>query len=429
MNLKHSSGRRPVARRGLRVTTVVVSASTLVAALTITAATATAGVSSQGHGRGAGNVKDACAAAKPGYARCLAEMRTDVHEGTGVRGPAASARGAAAALPQGYGPADLRSAYKLPTTGGANQTVAIVDAGDDPTAEADLAVYRSTYGLPACTTANGCFHKVNQRGAATPLPADQGWGVEEALDLDMVSAACPECHILLVEGDSASFDDLGASENEAVALGANEVSNSYGGTEANGVAAYAADYTHPGVAIVASSGDSGYGIPSVPAEFSSVVAVGGTSLTKAANSRGWSESAWFGAGSGCSAWVDKPAWQTDANCPGRMIADVAADADPQTGPAIYVTDTPDLQGLPSGWSIVGGTSASSPFIAGVIGLAGNPQKFPNASAFYSDHSGLFDVVGGTNGIFQDCGGDYQCNAVTGYDGPTGWGTPNGLSGF
>jgi hypothetical protein len=429
MNLKNFSGRRPGARRGLRVTTVVASTSTLVAALTITAATATAGVSSQGHGRGPGNVKGACAAAKPGYARCLAEMRTDVHEGTGVRGPAALARGAAAALPQGYGPADLGSAYKLPTAGGANQTVAIVDAGDDPTAEADLAVYRSTYGLSPCTTANGCFHKVNQRGAATPLPADQGWGVEEALDLDMVSAACPECHILLVEGDTASFDDLGASENEAVALGANEVSNSYGGTESNGVAAYAADYTHPGVAIVASSGDSGYGIPNVPAAFSSVVAVGGTSLTKATNARGWTESAWIGASSGCSAWIDKPAWQTDANCPGRMVADVAADADPQTGPAIYVTDTPDLEGLPSGWNIVGGTSASSPFIAGVIGLAGNPQKFPNASVFYTDHSGLFDVVGGNNGIFQDCGGDYQCNAVAGYDGPTGWGTPNGLSGF
>ena len=416
----------------LRAATIVVSASTLMVALTVTAATATAGVSSQGHGRGSGNVENACGAALPGHARCFAEMRTDVHEGTGVRGPAASAHGASAAasaLPQGFGPADLHSAYKLPTTGGANQTVAIVDAGDDPTAEADLAVYRSTYGLPACTTANGCFHKVNQRGAATPAPADQGWGVEIALDLDMVSAACPECHILLVEGDTASFDDLGAAENEAVALGANEVSNSYGGTEGNGIAAYAADYTHPGVAVVASSGDSGYGIPGVPAAFTSVVAVGGTSLTKAANTRGWSETAWIGASSGCSAWVDKPAWQTDANCPGRMVADVAADADPDTGPAIYVTDTPDLQGLPSGWSIVGGTSASSPFIAGVIALAGNPQKFPNASAFYSDHSGLFDVVGGNNVTGVDCGGDYQCNAVPGYDGPTGWGTPNGLSGF
>ncbi|MEY9927546.1 hypothetical protein ABH926_002180 [Catenulispora sp. GP43] len=425
-------------RRGLRVATVVAAASTLVAALTVTAATATAGVAApNGHGKPAGNVKNACGPARPGQARCFAEVRTDVHGGTGVRGAAAAAAvasgktaAAATALPAGFGPADLRSAYKLPTTGGANQTVAIVDAGDDPTAEADLAVYRSTYGLPACTTANGCFHKVNEKGAATPLPPDQGWGVEEALDLDMVSAACPQCKILLVEGDSASFDDLGASVNEAVALGATEVSNSYGGTEANGVAAYAPDYTHPGVAVVASSGDSGYGIPSVPAAYTSVVAVGGTSLTKAANTtRGWTETAWQGAGSGCSAWIDKPAWQTDANCPGRMVADVAADADPNTGPAIYVTDTPDLEGLPSGWSIVGGTSASSPFIAGVIGLAGNPQKFPNASAFYSDHSALFDVVGGNNGVFQDCGGDYQCNAVTGYDGPTGWGTPNGIAGF
>ena len=325
-------------------------------------------------------------------------------------------------------PADLHSAYKLPTTGGANQTVAIVDAGDDATAETDLAVYRTTYGLPACTTANGCFHKVNQRGAATPLPTDQGWGVEIALDLDMVSAACPQCKILLVEGDSASFDDLGASVNEAVALGANEVSNSYGGAESNGIAAYASYYTHPGTAIVASSGDSGYGIPSAPAEFTSVVAVGGTSLTKAANTRGWTETAWAsdggGAGSGCSAWIAKPAWQTDPNCPGRMIADVAADADPQTGPAVYGT----TDGL-TGWNIVGGTSASSPFIAGVIALAGNPQKFPNASAFYTDHRGVFDVVGGNNITGMDCGGDYQCNAVPGYDGPTGWGTPDGLSGF
>ena len=435
MNTENSSRRRPVGRRRLRLASVVAAASTLVAALTVTAATASAGVAStnQGRGHGAGNVKNACVAAKPGHARCFAEMRTDVSGGTGVRGPAARLAGSVAAaattLPQGFGPADLRSAYKLPTTGGANQTVAIVDAGDDPTAEADLAVYRTTYGLPACTTANGCFTKVNEHGAASPLPQDQGWGVEEALDLDMVSAACPQCKILLVEGDSASFDDLGASVNEAVALGATEVSNSYGGSEGNGIAAYAADYSHPGVAIVASSGDGGYDIPNVPAEYTSVVAVGGTSLTKATNARGWTETAWQGASSGCSAWIDKPAWQTDANCPGRMVADVSADADPNTGPAIYVTDTPDLEGLPAGWNIVGGTSASSPFIAGVIGLAGNPQKFPNASAFYSNHSSLFDVVGGNNIFGTDCGGDYQCNAVVGYDGPTGWGTPNGLSGF
>jgi subtilase family serine protease len=359
------------------------------------------------------NVRDVCGAVAPGYARCFAEVRTD----TGTRNLAAHA------LPTGYGPADLRSAYALPSAGGANQTVAIVDAGDDATAEADLGVYRSTYGLPACTTANGCFRKVDEQGKTSPLPTNQGWGIEIALDLDMVSAACPGCHILLVEGDSASFDDLGTSENTAVALGANEVSNSYGGTEFNGSTDYAADYAHPGVAIVASSGDGGYGVANTPAAYQSVVAVGGTSLTKANNARGWAETAWAGASSGCSAWIDKPAWQSDPNCPGRMVADVAADADPNTGPAVYDA----FDGYQ--WLVVGGTSASSPFIAGVIGLAGNPGQYPNASYFYPHAAQLNDVTSGNNSASEDCGGDYQCNAVPGYDGPTGLGTPNGVAGF
>ena len=409
-----------------------------VGTIAATVAPANAGTAIAGAKNGAAhanNVKNVCGTAKPGFDRCFAQIRTDVHEPAHIGRVAGSAKTDAATLPQGFGPADLHSAYNLPTAGGANQTVAIVDAGDDPTAEADLAVYRSTYGLPACTTANGCFTKVNEQGTASPLPQDQGWGVEEALDLDMVSAACPQCKILLVEADQASSDDLGASVDTAVKLGATEVSNSYGGTESSLTPGDAAHYTHPGVAIVASSGDSGYGIPNEPAVFSSVVAVGGTSLTKATTTRGWTESAWAsdggGAGSGCSAWVDKPAWQTDANCPGRMVADVSADADPQTGPAIYVTDTPDLEGLPAGWNIVGGTSASSPFIAGVIALAGNPAKYADASSFYAPaaQAGLNDVVTGNNVTFQDCGGDYQCNAVVGYDGPTGMGTPNGLSAF
>jgi len=371
------------------------------------------------------HVVDACGPVSAGRARCFAEVRTDVHAGKGVRGQAASTvTGKATALPPGYGPADLASAYKLPSTGGSGQTVAVVDAGDDPTAEADLAVYRATYGLPACTTANGCFRKVNQAGAAAPLPSDQGWDVEIALDLDMVSASCPNCHLLLVEGNDPTFADLGAAENTAVALGAGEVSNSYGGTEQNGIQAFAADYSHPGVAIVASSGDFGYGIPNFPAVLGSVIAVGGTSLSPASNARGWSETAWWGAGSGCSAWIDKPSWQQDANCPGRMVADVAADADPNTGPAVYDTDN----GEP-GWGVVGGTSAASPFIAGVIALAGNPAAFPNASYLYSHTASLNDVVGGNNGLLEDCGGDYQCNGVTGYDGPTGNGTPNGIGAF
>jgi hypothetical protein len=402
----------------IRTRAFAVAAATLAAALSAALPAQAAAPNGLAHGR----TVDVCSAAtahQKHQEQCFAKLRTDVRGGRGVRGAAT-----ATALPAGMSPADLHSAYKLPWTGGANQTVAIVDAGDDPTAEADLAVYRSTYGLAACTTAKGCFRKVNEHGAASPLPPDAGWGVEIALDLDMVSAACPSCHILLVEGDDASYDGLGTAVDTAVALGANEVSNSYGGDENSESAAYEHYYTHPGVAILASSGDFGYGIPSAPAVYPSVVAVGGTSLTKASNARGWSETAWEGAGAGCSAWFDKPAWQSDPNCPGRMVADVAADADPNTGPAVYGT----TDGL-TGWGQVGGTSTSSPFLAGVVALGGHPQLFANASHLYTRHGGLFDVVGGNDGLAMDCGGDYQCNGVVGYDGPTGMGTPNGLSAF
>jgi hypothetical protein len=379
------------------------------------------------------HVERACGAAPAGQARCFALVRTDVHGGLGVRGPAGAAKiraGATAAetaLPDGYGPADLRSAYRLPSTGGEGQTIALVDAYDDPTAEADLAVYRATYGLPPCTTDNGCFRKANQRGDTAPLPesgARSGWATETALDLEMASAACPQCHILLVEADEPEMADLAAAVDTSVALGATEVSNSYGGTEAHGTTAFAKDYSHPGVAVVASSGDSGYTVPSFPAAYSSVIAVGGTSLTRAANDRGWQETTWAGAGSGCSAWVDKPAWQQDTDCPGRTIADVSADADPDTGPAVYVTSTPRGSG---GWTVVGGTSASAPYLAGVIALAGDPAAFPDASRLYSaPAAGLNDVADGSNGT---CDGDYLCTAVPGYDAPTGNGTPNGLSAF
>ncbi|NUR31193.1 MAG: peptidase S8, partial [Catenulispora sp.] len=364
----------------------------------------------------------------PGHARCFAQLRTDVPGGpAGVRGPGHPGLSpAATALPAGLGPADLHSAYKLPTTGGTDQTIAIVDAGDDPAAEANLAVYRSTYGLPPCTSENGCFHKLNQRGTPSPLPPDQGWGVEIALDLDMASATCPACKILLVEADDAALDNLATSVDTAVAAGATEVSNSYGTDEFNGAASLASHYAHPGVAIVASSGDSGYRAPSIPAVYQNVIAIGGTTLTKAANTRGWSETAWIGAGSGCSAWFDKPAWQTDPNCPGRMTADVSAVADPETGVAVYLTD---WQGNGM-WAVVGGTSASAPIIAGVIALGGHPEHFTDAAPLYAHAAGLNDIVGGNNSVTgMDCGGDYQCNGVPGYDGPTGWGTPNGLTAF
>jgi subtilase family serine protease len=364
--------------------------------------------------------RSACSDAPAGKARCFAEFRSARQAST----PRAGAT-PAVVQPAGYGPADLASAYKLPyRTRGAGQTVAIVDAFDNPNAEADLAVYRSTYGLPACTTANGCFRKVNQRGDAAPLPeGDVGWGVEIALDIQMVSASCPKCHILLVEGDDNSFEALAASVDTAVRLGATEVSNSYGADEFNGIDDFAASYNHPGVPITVSSGDFGFTIGSFPAVLTSVIAVGGTSLNRADNRRGWSETVWSGAGSGCSAWIDKPRWQRDRNCQMRTIADVAAVADPETGVAVY--DTFGL-GPDNGWIIVGGTSASAPYIAGVFALAGNGRRIDNASFLYSHRESLFDVVGGSNGF---CGDDYLCTGVRGYDAPTGLGTPNGVGSF
>ncbi|MFL6074512.1 MAG: S8 family serine peptidase [Mycobacteriales bacterium] len=352
----------------------------------------------------------ACATAPAGQVRCLAEYRS-----AGTR-PAA-----AGTAPAGYGPADLRSAYHLPDTGGTG-TIAIVDAFGYPTAEADLAAYRSQYGLPACTVASGCLTILNQRGDTTPLPAPQpGWAVETALDLDMASAACPACPLLLVQADDPAFADMGAAVDTAVAHGAAVVSNSYGASEFTGMDGYAAHYSHPGVPMLVASGDHGFSRANFPANLDSVIAVGGTSLTRAANARGWTEQAWSGSGSGCSAWIDKPAWQHDPNCDMRTTADISAVADPHTGVAVYDT----FEVTEPGWLVVGGTSAASPFVAGVIALSGHAGAV-TAERLYAEPSAFFDVVGGSNGY---CGGDYLCTGLPGYDAPTGLGSPNGLTPF
>ncbi|MFC0548959.1 S53 family peptidase [Kutzneria chonburiensis] len=345
----------------------------------------------------------------PGFAACKALVRTD-----------AGARSFAPAAPAGLSPANLKSAYKL-GAGGAGLTVAIVDAQDDPKAESDLAVYRSTFGLPACTTANGCFKKVNQNGAASPLPAgNTGWAEEISLDLDMVSAICPSCHILLVEATTASINNLGTAVNTAVRLGAVAVSNSYGGAEFSTETSADSFYNHPGVAITVSSGDSGFGVE-YPAASRFVTAVGGTHLTAGGGTRGWTETAWSGAGSGCSRFEAKPTWQHDTGCARRTVADVSAVADPATGVAVY--DTYNV----GGWLVFGGTSVAAPVIAGVYALAGRPAAGSNpASLAYSHTGSLFDVTSGSNG---SCGGSYLCTAKAGYDGPTGLGTPNGTGAF
>jgi hypothetical protein len=275
-------------------------------------------------------------------------------------------------------------------------------------------MYRSTYGLPACTTGNGCFRKLNQSGNSNSFPAaNTGWATEISLDLDMASAVCPTCKILLVEASSNSFTDLGAAENTAVAAGATVISNSFGSAESSSQSSYEQYFRHPGVAIFASSGDGGYGVE-YPAASSLVHAVGGTTLARSPGSaRGWVESAWAGAGSGCSQFFGKPSWQRDYACGRRAVADVAAVADPNTGVAVYDT----FGG--SGWIVVGGTSAASPLVASIYaltGLAGDDGRFA-----YTHPTLFFEVETGANG---NCG-SYLCTAVPGYDGPTGNGTPNG----
>jgi len=336
---------------------------------------------------------------------------------------------ATASYVNGYAPADLRSAYSTPV-GGSGQTVAIVDAYDNPNAEADLQVYRSQFGLPTCTSANGCFKKVNQRGVQGSYPSpNASWGQEIALDLDMVSAVCPNCKILLVEADSNSFNNLAAAVDMAAAMGANAISNSYGGSEFSSEASFQSHYNHPGSAITVSSGDSGYGTE-FPASSQYVTAVGGTSLVRSSSSRGWSENVWSGAGSGCSAYITKPSWQTDSGCARRTVADVSAVADPNTGVAVY-----DSYGSSGGanWLVFGGTSVAAPIIAAVYAVAGNASSLTYGSYPYTHTGSLWDITSGSNGRCtagkRSTGAAYLCTAGFGYDGPTGLGTPFGVGAF
>lgn len=373
----------------------------------------------------------ACALPGRGDAQCHAIVRTDV-------GPVSTRLAATAnAVVSGYSPADLQSAYGLvaaAAASGSGVTVAIVDAYDSPTAEADLAAYRAYWGLPPCTSAgaNPCFRKVNQQGQASPLPkADAGWALEISLDLDMVSAICPNCSILLVEAKSSLIADLGTAVNTAVALGAKYVSNSYGGPEGDSATSLMLDtqfYKHPGVVLTAATGDFGYegyeasgGLTGneYPSVSPWVVAVGGTTLRRAANT-GWTESAWSKAGSGCSVSESRPSWQPSAltSCSRRMAADVSAVGDPDTGVAVVSGRS---------WYQLGGTSAAAPIVAAAYALAGTPAAGSWPGSYPYGHGGLNDPVGGNNAPGGSCSPDpaLWCSGVVGYDGPTGLGSPNG----
>jgi subtilase family serine protease len=348
------------------------------------------------------------------WANCGAQVVSDAN-GTPL---------AAAAPPAGaITPAQFHSAYNLPLTAPNAATIAIVDAYDDPSIESDLATYDTYFNLPACTTANGCFSKVNQNGGTVYPAKDAGWALEISLDVETAHAVCQNCKILLVEASSASITDLGRAENTAAALGANVISDSWGsreyGSELNDESLY---FHHAGVPIVVSTGDNGFGVE-FPASSRYVTAVGGTTLSLGAGGNYLGETAWSGAGSGCSAYIPKPAWQTDTGCARRSVADVSADADPNTGAAIYDSVSYNFQ---SGWFQVGGTSLSTPLIAAAYALAGNTSGVQDASGLYAHAGSLRDITSGSNG---HCSPPYLCTAGVGYDGPTGLGTPLGVAAF
>jgi subtilase family serine protease len=325
--------------------------------------------------------------------------------------------------PRGLTPAELRNAYGITANGTA--TIAIVDAYGYTNAESDLAKYRAHFGLSECTSADGCFRKLNQAGQPSPLPPDNSsWSQEAALDLDMASAICPGCKLLLIQANSNSLDDLSKAVATAGQLGAHAISNSYGAAESRWVAPYEQRYNIPGVAVTVSTGDSGYGV-SFPASSPHVVAVGGTNLSGSNGS--WSETVWSGTGSGCSAVFAKPSWQTDSACGKRTVGDVAAVADPNTGVSVYWTAPGTTGGScdPSAavdcpWYVFGGTSVGAPIIAAAYAINGGPVNY--AANVYSQATALNDITAGSNGrcIKRIA---YLCTAGPGFDGPTGHGTP------
>ncbi len=388
------------------------------------------------------NATNACGPADPGAAQCLGRVlrvrsdgslvrphvrATRAYGSARVRQGAAPLGVAAQSLPSATTPAWLQQAYDLTflsQTRGSGNTVGIVDAYDDPTAEADLAVYRSRFGLPACTSQNGCFTKVNQNGGTSPMPArNSGWEQEITLDLDAVSALCPNCKILLVESNSASTLDLNAAFARAVSMGANEVSNSWG---LNWGAVFPDAYSGFGVPAIFASGDSGYtgtSVDAYPASLPGVIAAGGTTVSAASGGvagRGFAEGAWalnngWGATSGCNLHFAKPSYQADTGCTGRSYADISADANPATGLAIYDSGS-------GGWLQMGGTSLASPLVAAYYAITGTSTATPGWA--YAHSSLLNDPVGGSAG---SCAAaiTYICVAGTGYDGPTGAGSISG----
>ncbi len=426
-----------------------------VAVLGLVAAACAAAAPAASH-VGYAQLQPVCHAPAPGTAGCTAVIRVPVAAPTadealpkGVH-PFVSGAGAYEKGPaHGLTPGDLASAYSFDPSGGAGQTVAVIDAYDDPDIEKDLASFDNEYALGECTTADHCFRKVNQEGLEAPLPPQDttGWSLEISLDVEVTRAVCHGCNILLVEAENETDRALAKAVDEAAALGATEISNSYGGPETDDPSVNAA-YDHPGIVVTAAGGDDGWdewlnrfsellefgselpAKPSAPASLPSVVSVGGTTLSLNENGTRASETVWndgYGvSGGGCSTLSAAPAWQLAtagyiaAGCAGRRLAnDVAADGDPLSGFDIADTyncgtETEECEQIHKlsehyhGWLTVGGTSLGTPLVAALYALAGGPRgmDYPALSlyAHLSDASALHDITAGGNGI---CDGESQ----------------------
>ncbi|HEX3758399.1 MAG TPA: Ig-like domain-containing protein [Kofleriaceae bacterium] len=332
-----------------------------------------------------------------------------------------AAAAAPLAAPPGLGPAQIQSAYQIDPSQAKPATVAIVDAFGYADLESDLAVYRAQFGLPPCTRASGCLTILNQSGATSPLPPesppDDDWPEETALDVDAISAACPSCKIIVVQANDTTPINMFTGNNTAAGLHPTVISDSWGVPTAMGVDVSPGEpfFDHPGIAQFVASGDKGYdegGMgPTYPSTSAHTISVGGTSLVQAANARGWSETAWAKGGSSCSYTIPRPAYQTSTECQFRAASDIAAVGDPATGLAVY-------NARAGGWVVVGGTSAASPLVAALFASIGRGDI--TAAQIAQSTRALFDVTSGSNGT---CG-TLLCNATTGWDGPTGFGTPS-----
>jgi hypothetical protein len=337
-----------------------------------------------------------------GWAKCFAHVKTVVSQ------PLASVQ------PSGFGPAQFRSAYSLPSISPDPITIAVVVAYHDSRLSSDLKTYSASMGISPPPS----LIQLNQRGKPSTGSSNLGWSLEESMDVETVHGICPNCPLVVVEADSPSMANLLAAEDMAAAQGAKVISNSYGGDETTDESRSDAQLQHRGVVEVFSSGDNGYGV-SYPAASPGVVAVGGTSLRLTGSGRRSSETVWSGSGSGCSELEDKPVWQKDSACLRRTVVDVSADADPATGAAVY--DSKGYQGQ-KGWFVLGGTSLSAPLIAGIYGLTGGGAV---PGDLYRHPSYFYDV---STGSTASCG-SYLCRGAKGYDGPSGLGAPSGLKAF